>query len=121
MPEMSYMLGCPSAIVFSFAQFWILSRAVLKEPDIFFFAGDRPKGPPTANSHQPPTAANHQPPPTANCHQPWLSTWSARGLFLGKLVPEHFFPPPLRTALILSVEKWEVGVLSIRGLGAYDF
>ena len=116
----------------------------------FFFAKDRPKGPPTANrqlpstanrhqppttnghqppptasgdqpptanhcqpppttNHQPPTAANHhQPPPTASCqlptanrrqlptanrHQPWLSTWSARGLFWENWFRNTFFFP----------------------------
>ena len=45
-------------------------RAVLKGPDFFFFVRtalkDRPKGLPTANSHQPPTATNRQPPTAAN-------------------------------------------------------
>ena len=60
--------------------------------------------PPTAaNHHQPPPTAscqlptaNRRQPPTANCHQPWLSTSSARGLFweTGTL---FFFP--LRTPL----------------------
>ena len=45
------------------------SRAVLKGPDFFFFAKDRPKGPPTAN-HQLPSTASHQPPPTASGNQP---------------------------------------------------
>ena len=55
--------------------------------------------PPPTTNHQPPTDANrHQPPvansrpPTANRHQPWLSTWSARGLFW-ETIPEHFFFP----------------------------
>ena len=42
-------------------------KAVLKEPVFFLFRTalkDRPKGPPTANSHQPPTST-HQTPPTA--------------------------------------------------------
>ena len=116
-------------------------RAVLKGPDFFFFAKDRPKGPPTATNRQPPTATNHQPPtaanrqrrPTANCqplptatnhqspttnrrqppptascqlptanrrhpptanrHQPWLSTWSARGLFWENWFRNIFFFP----------------------------
>ena len=80
-------------------QIFFLLRTALK---------DRPKGPPTANHQLPPTAsgdqppnANHyhqspttnrrQPPPTANCHQPWLNTWSARGIFWENCVTEHFF------------------------------
>ena len=59
---------------------------------------NRRQSPPTATNHQLPTA-NRQSPPTANRHQPWLSTWSARGLFLGKLVSQHFFFP-LRTVLV---------------------
>ena len=75
-------------------------------------SGDQPptanhyQPPPTTN-HQPPTAANHhQPPPTASCqlptsnrrqppaanrHQPWLNTWSTRGLFLEKLCTGTLF------------------------------
>ena len=66
--------------------------------------------PPTAaNHHQPPPTAscqlptaNRRQPPTANCHQPWLSTWSARGLFweTGTL---FFFP--LRTPLSKSHQQ----------------
>ena len=50
----------------------------LRDQIFFFFAKDRPKGPPTANRqlpstanrHQPPTTDRHQPPPTANHDQP---------------------------------------------------
>ena len=76
-------------------------------------SGDQPptanhcQPPPTTN-HQPPTAANHhQPPPTASCqlptanrqtptanrHQPWLSTWSARGFFWENWFRNTFFFP----------------------------
>ena len=45
---------------------------------IFFCAKDRPedrpKGPPTANSHQPPTATNRQPPTATNRRQPPAAT-----------------------------------------------
>ena len=44
------------------------TRGVLKEPN-FFFAKDRPHGPPTAN-RQPPLTTNHQPLTTTNRHQP---------------------------------------------------
>ena len=63
--------------------------------------------PPPTTNHQPPTAANHhQPPPTTSCqlstancrqpptanrHQPWLSTWSARGLFWENSFRNTFF------------------------------
>ena len=47
--------------------------------------------PPVANC-QPPTATNRQP-PTANRHQPWLSTWSARGLFWENWFRNTFFFP----------------------------
>ena len=70
-------------------------------------SGDQPptanhcQPPPTTN-HQPSTAANHhQPPPTASCqpptaanrHQPWLSTWRARGLFWENWCRNTFFSP----------------------------
>ena len=50
----------------------------LRDQSFFFFAKDRPKGPPTANRqlpstanrHQPPTTNRHQPPPTASGDQP---------------------------------------------------
>ena len=60
--------------------------------------------PTTTNRHQPPVAncqpptANRRQPPTANHHQPWLSTWSARGLFWENWFRNTFFFP-LRTAL----------------------
>ena len=63
--------------------------------------------PPPPTNHQSPTTNCHQPPPTASCkpptanrprHQPWLSTWSARGLFWENCFRNTFFPP-LRTAL----------------------
>ena len=106
-------------------QMFVLLRTALK---------DRPKGPPTANHYQPPpttnpqppTAANHhQPPPTASCqlptanrrqpptanrHQPWLSTWSARRLFCGKLYNGTLFFPPLRTALPLPFKRRGLGL-----------
>ena len=55
--------------------------------------------PPTATNRQLPTA-NCQP-PTANRHQPWLSTWSARGLFWENWFWNTFFFP-LRTALLVG-------------------
>ena len=68
--------------------------------------------PPTTN-RQPPTAANHHQPPVANCqpptaanrqrHQPWLSTWSARGLFWETGTLFFFFP--LRTPLVQSATE----------------
>ena len=103
-------------------------RAVLKGPDFFFLLRTAPRDhrPPTANSHQPPTATNRQLPSTANRHQPPTTNRQRRPTanhcqppptanrqppptmvehmecpraFLGKLVPEHFFFSPLRTAL----------------------
>ena len=67
---------------------------------------NRRQPPPTATNHQLPTA-NRQPPPTAqpptaNRHQPWLSTWSARGLFWENWFRNTFFFP-LRTALVVVV------------------
>ena len=53
---------------------------------------NRRQPPPTATNRQLPTA-NHQPPPTANRHQPWLSTWSARGLFWENWFWNTFFFP----------------------------
>ena len=68
--------------------------------------------PPTAANHlqalptascQPPTTHRHQP-PTANRHHPWLSTWSARGLFWENWFRNTFFFP-LRTALLPVLSK----------------
>ena len=60
------------------SRFGVGRRAVLKGPDFFFLLRtalkDRPKGPPTANSHQPPTATNRQPPTAANRRQPPAAT-----------------------------------------------
>ena len=58
-------------------------------------ASTRPFSPPPTASCQLPTA-NRQPPPTMVEHMecPWA--------FLGKLVPEHFFFVPLRTALVAT-------------------
>ena len=73
----------------------------------FFLLRTTNRQPPTPINHQPPpTAANRQrqptatncQPPTANRHQPWLSTWSARGLFWENWFRNTFFFP-LRTAL----------------------
>ena len=58
---------------------------------------NRRQTPPTASCRLP--TANRRQPPTANCHQQWLSTWSARGLFWENCVTEHFFFSPIRTAL----------------------
>ena len=92
-------------------------------------SGDQPPTanhcqPPPTTDHQPPTAANHhQPPPTASCqlptanrrqpptanrHQPWLSTWSTRGLFWENWFWNtfFFFFPPLRTPLAKSGPFW---------------
>ena len=70
-------------------------------------SGDQP---PTANHCQPPPTTNHQPPTTTNRHQPPVANhqppptmvehMECPRAFLGKLVPEHLFFPPLRTALI---------------------
>ena len=81
--------------------------------------------PPTASHQPPPTTINrHQPPvancqpPTANCHQPWLSTWSARGLFWENWYRNTFFFPVKDTPgaqhlLLCSYPK--------RGGGGYEY
>ena len=61
---------------------------------IFFFllrttSKDRPKGPPTANSHQPPTATNHQPPTATNRQPPTASHQPPTA--------NHCQPPPTAT------------------------
>ena len=74
--------------------------------------------PPPTTNYQPPTAANHhQPPPTTSCQLPtanrrqpptanrqppptMVEHMECPRAFLGKLVPEHFFFSPLRTALL---------------------
>ena len=81
------------------------TRAVLKGPH-FFFAKDRPKGPPTANrqvpstanrhqppttNRQPPTAANRQRRPTANC-QPLPTATNHQSP-----TTNHRQPPPTAT------------------------
>ena len=85
-------------------------RVVLKGRDFFLLRTalkDRPKGPPTANSHQLPTATNRQPPtaanrqrrPTANC-QP-LPTASNHQ----PLATNHHQPPPTASCQLPTANR----------------